>query len=213
MKNFRIRAFICCVLVLSMIAFTMAPVYAEGEKGSGTTLCCEVYVVSTQAGSGSGSSGGYGHSFIIVYNVSSSSIIVGHMAVPTGGSVTLGALGNRSTHYGIWYNIEGCYQISEISLCTALTQSELSTMNATINSGDYYNSLFHNCAHFAADVWNSVASSAYHISGGTPSALYTSINSKTGASTSFPNPIKTASDIAYQASSGVSYCPAGYYAH
>lgn len=209
MKRLRIQRFIISILVVSMVFLSLSNVLADDGKGSVNPYCCDMYVVSSPGSFSSSSTGNHGHAFIIVYNISTSPLVVGHMSVPAGGSVTVGIFGNRPAHAGVWYNIEGNHQISGISLSTALTASDLATVNSVINSGDYYNAITHNCAHFAASVWNSITASAYHISGITPTALYNSINSKAGASASFPLPTKTPSDVAYQAATGVIYDPSG----
>lgn len=173
-----------------------------------------ITVVSTSGGGALASVGYNDHSFIVIENISSSSITVGHMSVPAGSSVTVGTFGNRSTHTGIWYNIEGYTGVSYAcyGLTTGLTSSELSTVNSKINANDTW-TLTKNCSYFAKQVWNSIASSSYQISGGNPADIVTSIKSKQYYLTNPTIPSKSKSSIAYQTSSSITYSTAGATAH
>lgn len=133
------------------------------------------------------------------------------MSVPAGDSITFGTFGNRSHHVGIWYNIEGYYNnslpTSRVSLTTAITGSQLATMNGVITSIDSWGYL-NNCSSFASKVWNSI--STQQVSPGlipTPSTLSNSIKNYT-YTTNISIPPRSLSKIAYYGTSLV-YDPAG----
>lgn len=112
-----------------------------------------------------------GHSFLMVENISSSSITVGQMTVTSGNVLTVGTWGNKDGHKGIWYNLEsyfannGAYS-GRVSIEENLTSSELSTLNEFINDNDKW-TLFNNCSKFAREAWNSVSDT--QLSSGWPS--------------------------------------------
>lgn len=172
-----------------------------------------VWVVS-DAGEGLGESMGIdGHSFLIVENVSHSEITVGHYDLPVGETVTIGTFGNRDAHKGIWYNIEGYYERTEgypspYAAVTAVTGSELNTMNAAINGHDSW-SLLDNCSEFAADVWNSIAPSYVELRGGDPATMVTDIINCDYYDGRADIPTKSISEIARQTSSGIVYDRSG----
>lgn len=125
-----------------------------------------LFTVYANDGSGSSSFGWMGHCYISVENISDSTITVGRMLVPAGGSVVLGTWGNQSGHNGLWYNIESYqhYMLDNnhyngsVSLTMALTAPLLLTLNNEINS---YNNTWtwgENCTTFAKHTWNAVSS-------------------------------------------------------
>ena len=164
------------------------------------TMVAQVILYSTQNDD---------HSFLVVHNLTSSNIVVGHYTVPANKSVTIGTFGNISQHKGIWYNVEGVYSVSKhVSVAKYISSSQLNTMNNKINSNDTWE-LLKNCSSFASKVWNSISSTS--VSAGavpTPSTLAASIKSKFSSSyvTNRSIPTKTKNDICYHSSSGVVKC-------
>lgn len=135
---------------------------------------------------------------------------LGHYSVEPNESITIGTFGNRSAHKGIWYNIEGYINsnATRYSLATAVTGTQLVTLNNVINKNDSW-SLTDNCASFAKDVWNSIASTDYQISGATPTALSKKIRKKSGYITNTAIPIKEKRKIARQTSTSIVYDSTG----
>ena len=156
MKSKSIFRKISIVLFSIVLIFTLSiPSYAADTESRRIDFVATMQIVSF-AGGGPFSSVGYnGHSFLTFTNTSNSNITVGHMPVAPGESITIGTFGNRSAHSGIWYNIEGYCGVSSTSysLVTATTASELVSINAAINSHDYW-TVTSNCSSFARDVWN-----------------------------------------------------------
>lgn len=173
-----------------------------------------ITIVSVPGSSLSLVNGNYGHAFIIVRNDSSIQLTIGHMTVPAESAITIGTFGNRSTHDGIWYNIEGYHGVSGgYAASYSVPYDDLSALNDAINYHDSHSDLTDNCTHFAKDVWNSVVPSAYQVTGTMPSTLASSISSLDIATTSYSVPQKAITDIAYQTSTSVVYSTAGANQH
>lgn len=125
------------------------------------------------------------HSWIVVRNVSNENIVVGKMTIAPSTEISVGTWGNKSEHIGAWYNLEP-YMIKyskgytgRVSTTCNLTASKLATLSEFIRNNDKW-SLTNNCAAFAEDAWNKVASSS--ISAGiikTPKTLGENIKKKT----------------------------------
>jgi hypothetical protein len=207
-KRIRILIALCMALTMTMGLSQTANASIQID------FCATVSVVSYS--NGGFSSDFTGHSFLIVKNTGNSEITVGRMSVPINGSVTLGTFGNRSSHSGIWYNIEGYYSSSlpsnRVSLTTALTGSQLVTMNSIINSNDSW-AYLNNCSSFASKVWNSISNLT--ISPGaipTPSNLCNSIKNYSYV-TGITVPSKVISNIAYYNGTSIIYDSSGAYSN
>lgn len=157
-----------------------------------------------------------GHSFLLIHNYSYYPITIGHMTVGVGDYITNGTFDNRSAHHGIWYNIEA-YAINAVKQTTyarmsygLTSQSQVDTLNSTINSCDYYSYVpLFTCSSFARQCWNSVAPSSMQVSGNTPLLLKSSILSHGGVSSGLTDSPKADSTIAYQTTTGYITCPQG----
>ena len=137
------------------------------------------------------------------------------MQVPAESSITIGTFGNRSTHIGIWYNIEGYNQDSYNGLAASysIPYSDITVLNSTINSNDEYDGWTDNCTTFACDVWNAVVPDAYHVSGYYPADLENSINDLSFSTTSYTIPQKNINEIAYQTTTSIGYSTLGANRH
>ena len=128
-----------------------------------------------------------GHSWLYFENLTDKNITVGVYTLEPGKAVSVGTFKNtRSDGAGVYYNVEAyCtakYGSSgRVSLSETITASELAKVNGIINSNNTW-SLVHNCAWFAAKVWNSV-SDIDVFSGSTPSCLKTSMKVESGYKT------------------------------
>lgn len=137
-----------------------------------------VFADPTTGGTGSsgtdGSSAFGTHAFITVRNNSSANINVGKFSgIAPGKTMSIGTWGNKSEHKGLWYNLEA-YFISKyasygprVSISYGLTSSQLSTLNSFIINNDKWSTL-NNCSSFAVKAWNSIATTNYKLSAGTP---------------------------------------------
>ncbi len=205
----RILALFVSVILAFTTFVSTINLYASENVEPRISFCATLQIVScpnaTSINSGSGI---LGHSFLIVKNTGSTAITVGHMSVPVGKSITIGTYGNRSNHEGIWYNIEGYNGLSatRYGLTTALTGSQLNTLNKTINNNDTW-SLSKNCSYFAKTVWNSVSNVT--LSGTNPSSLANSIKKQSGYQTNLTIPSKGISAIARHTSNGIVYDKSG----
>lgn len=142
--------FLSVILAFSTLISTL-PAQASENVEPRISFCATLQIVSSpNATSIKSGSGFLGHSFLIVKNTGNATIKVGHMSVPVGNSITIGTFGNRDNHKGIWYNIEGYNGLNgtRYGLTTALTGSQLNTLNKTINANDKW-SLTRNCSYFA----------------------------------------------------------------
>ncbi|MGN1343403.1 MAG: hypothetical protein ACI4U3_02405 [Traorella sp.] len=146
------------------------------------------------------------HSWLVIKNVSGSTIQVGKMTVINGDSVSIGTFGNISQHKGIWYNIELALSVSTYVSITRTIESTsiLNTLNNKINSKDSW-SITNTCSKFAATVWNSVFDDKVS-TGILPSGLANSIKNY-NYSTNAAMPLKSTSSIYYHTSTGVVNCP------
>ena len=154
-----------------------------------------------------------GHAFLVFYNDSSQAVTIGRMSVGAGEYVTIGTYGNRSTHKGIWYNVEGYTQPADtISLAYSISSSQLATINSTINANDDYEDVTNNCCHFATRVWNAIVPSSLDVTGGLPDTLYNSVCSISGY-TNYSVPYKPIDSIAYQNGNTVTYDTSGASRH
>ncbi len=198
-------SFILAVIIL----LSFSTVAYANEIQPRITFVASIKVVSAPVSGSSGIAGVSGHSFIIVKNVSNSTIKVGHMSVSVGNSVTIGTYGNRSAHKGIWYNIEGYVGIkgTSYSLSTGLTSADLDSVNAVINNNDKW-SVTNNCSYFAKTVWNT-AYPTKKISGTDPLTLANSIKSKDSYITDISIPYKSKNKIARHTTSGYVYDSSG----
>lgn len=146
---------------------------------------------------------GDNHSWLVVKNTSSSSIYVGGYLLPANNTVTIGTWGNIKQHKGIWYNLEGYFNMaSHVSVSKNINNEELTKMNIIINMSDSWGYL-NNCSSFAKSVWNTISST--DVSAGsinTPSSLAKSIKSKFSSSYSnnYSIPSKTKSQLGYYSS-------------
>lgn len=202
--------FFCACLLFSFVTPVLA---VEVVPQSDFRIVIRVF--SIDGGFSSVLTQNFGHAFVMVSNDTADSITVGHMTVSSGESITVGTFGNCSTHKGIWYNIEAHNQpTGSVSVEYELTsQQQLNTLNRTINANDAHSDITNNCAHFAAKVWNSVTPSSMNISGGSPSALCESIEELSSYDTNHRIVSQPISRIAYQTSSGITYCSAGASIH
>lgn len=198
-----VKILITIMTVIFVFSYTTYA-YAD-EITPKLSFSATIQIVSRPSGSNSDSSGITGHSFLVVKNVGNSSIMVGHMSVPVGGSVTVGTFNTRENHKGIWYNYEGytgpkgtCYGFT-----TGLTGSQVATMNSTINAHNEW-TLTKNCSYFAKTVWNSV-NSTYKVSGTNPLTLANSIKKLQDYVKNPTIPSKEKSEIAMHTSNGVKY--------
>nr|WP_288976374.1 hypothetical protein [uncultured Blautia sp.] len=159
----------------------------------------------------SGSGIGFGHACLVFINRSHNTITVGNMSVYAGDAVTIGTFGNRSSHKGIWYNIEACKGMgsSYYGLTTAVTATELLNINNVINSNDSW-SVSNNCASFAVKVWNA-GNSGRPVSGNNPIELAGSITSYSDYNKNPEIPLRFQGDIARHTPNGVVFDPSGYY--
>ncbi len=125
------------------------------------------------------------HSWIVVRNVSNDDIVVGKMTIAPSTEIAVGTWGNKSEHIGVWYNLEP-YLINynagytgRVSITCDLTEDKLATLSQFIRNNDSW-SYTNNCAAFAEDAWNEVASTS--ISAGiikTPKTLGKNIKKRT----------------------------------
>lgn len=190
------------VFVKIIISFSLIfiGILSDISDVNAATYAAQVILYSTESNN---------HSFLVIYNKSSSSIKVGHHTVAKDGSCTIGTWGNIKEHVGIWYNLEGYYSMAKhVSVSKYITAAELSTMNSSINAYDKWN-IFVNCSSFATETWNSI--SDVKVSAGvvnTPASLASSIKSK------FPNsyvtnrsiPTKTRNNFYYHTSTSIVQC-------
>ncbi len=151
----------------------------------------------------SSSSSSLGHAFIVVTNLTTTNLTVGHMTVAPGENVSIGTYpddssfgSNSSYDRGIWYNREmygnngGTYGTygNATSIDTYLTQAELNSLNSFVkdSSNDAWD-LFNNCSRFAARAWNVVGE--FELSAGwpcTPAYLVNNIRTHNGYNTYDP---------------------------
>lgn len=128
------------------------------------------------------------HAWIVITNISKSTIQVGKLSVGVGESITVGTYGTDHGHAGIWFNYDGYFAHTEDaytdnnSYTMSISQSQLDTINSVIldSSNDTWTYL-NNCSTFSTEVWNSVASTTF--SAGiinTPKTLYNNIAKKSG---------------------------------
>ena len=157
---------------------------------------------------------GAGHSFVIIYNNTSSNITVGYYTLSPndcvsvglwqkgagGGSSSGGSSGNSSSgsssgadYNGIYYNKELYYYNFEETMIeperyeTNISTSTLAQIsNKIIAKNGTYSLITYNCAHFATEIWNMVDSSANWYTGWFrgPKALRTDIKNKYNGYTS-----------------------------
>lgn len=178
------KSLFCSMICLCM--FFMSVIHVDAA-----TYVANVRLYSTLADN---------HSWLVVKNTSSSSFYVGGYNLSPGSSVTIGTWGNINQHTGIWYNLEGYYNLStHVSVAKNITSSEVSDMNFTINNNDRWG-LLYNCSSFASSVWNAISSTK--VSAGlvnTPSNLAESIQSKFASSYSvnYSIPTKGSSSLCY----------------
>ncbi len=162
----KISCVVCGLVVLILILFAGFPIYACASTNS----CVATVVIFSSAGSDSTTSSGsigtltdFGHAFVLIENISNSTITVGKMSVGAGMSVTIGTWRNKDPHDGVWYNLESYVVTSNnayngrVSIEEDVTATELSAINSYINSNDEW-SLFSNCSTFASGLWNTISS-------------------------------------------------------
>lgn len=201
----RIISFILSIIIL----LSFSTIAYANEVQPRITFVASLEVISAPIAGSSGISGISGHSFIVVKNISSSTITVGHMPVSAGDSVTIGTYGNRNAHKGIWYNIEGYGGIKGTSyeLACALTSTDLYSVNTVINNNDKW-TVTNNCSYFAKTVWNT-AYPSNKISGTDPLTLANSIKSKNLCVTNPNIPYKAKNKIARHTTNGYVYDSSG----
>ncbi len=150
------------------------------------------------------------HSFIVVKNPTSSTLVIGNYQIAPFGSVTLGTWGNIKEHKGLWYNLEGFYgSSSRVSIVKAIDVTALNLMNGTIKSNNSW-SLLNNCSSFANKVWNSFSNQKVNAgTPNTPSKLAISIKSvfSSTSKTNVSIPSKTRSDFNYDSGTGLVSVP------
>lgn len=78
---------VAVLIVVSVVLLSALDVYAQQPYSNAEfAVCLDIISYSSPALTSDGS--GNGHSFIVVHNLNSYAIRVGHMSVPSNGSVT-----------------------------------------------------------------------------------------------------------------------------
>ena len=121
-------------------------VYATGERGKVAPMLAAE-----------------GHAYCSVQNISDSTITLGKgYELPAGTTVTI-ASWEFDAHGGIWFNIEPTYIdqgwfVKRKSITRNVDSAALGRMNEYLTNDDNDRwTLFHNCTHFAAELWNAAA--------------------------------------------------------
>lgn len=204
--------FLAAILALSVCGWSVAAAVSPRAEQAEFEVC--MYIVSYDAGEMVSSLDFTGHAFLLFENLGTVSVTIGHMPLPAGKSITVGTFGNREAHDGVWYNIEayGGQGISQVNCALGYTLSEeqADIVSQTINANDYW-SLSFNCAGFAKEVWNSVATGTYQVTGWTPALLCSSIQSKANHINYLYIPVKGESAIARQTPTSYVYDSSGKY--
>lgn len=208
MKKFAKKAISFFLALCFLLSFTVSA-YANSIQPR-ISFAASLQVVSNPTTISISSATG-GHAFIVVKNEGNTTITVGHMSVPAGGSVTLGTYQNRSAHKGLWCNIEGYATKTGTSyaLTCGLTGSELAKVNEVINANDTW-TIIKNCAYFAKTVWNAAYPTG-KISGVNPTTLAASIKNQDNYITNPTIPRKNKSEIARHTPTGIIYDSSGAY--
>ncbi len=127
-------------------AIALLTVYATGERGKVAPLLAAE-----------------GHAYCSVKNISEDTITLGRgYELPAGTTVTI-ASWEFDAHGGIWFNIEPTYIdqgwfVKRKSITRSVDTAALDRMNDYLNDVDNDRwTLFHNCTHFAAELWNAAA--------------------------------------------------------
>ncbi len=217
-KTFLSVIILCGVLLQSEVVF--ASENSVNNTNSAIVVNMKIVSVPGNISIQSSSTNPFGHAFLVFENKSTIPVTIGHMTIPVNDYITLGIFNNRSSHVGIWYNVEG-FNLPAIYFAgcgihsyNIQSSSQVATVNAVIGSSDYYVQSTHNCCHFAEDVWNSVTPSDMHVYGIMPLTLKNSILSH-GGSTTIPLPpnAKSIYSIAYHTSTGYVFDTSGAYAN
>ena len=216
----RKRAF-TLLLTIAMMFSSLFSTYAYASEGgmkakrsySEFTITIVSYTPKSGA---SGTSSGFGHSFILLHNNSSIPVTVGHMYVPAGDYVSVGIFDKEHApnkdHAGVWYNREAwsmslVKQQNYIAISYDLTDRQVAILSDYINSNDRYVFPTYTCSTFAVGCWNKVVPSAYQIVASTmdPLTLVNYISGLGLPDATLPSKDKAKSTIAYQTPTGVAY--------
>jgi len=127
-------------------AVALVSVYATGERGkvSPGLMAC-------------------GHAYTSVENITDTPIVLGYgYVLPAGATVTI-ASWEFDAHGGVWFNIEPTYInqgwfTARKSVTRHVNADGLERINEYLTTDDTDDwTLFHNCTHFAAGLWNAAA--------------------------------------------------------
>ncbi len=179
------------ILLFSFISFSIPQdVYASDSVAY-------VYIVSYSQTAGSSAGGLGGHSFLVVKNLTSDTITVGHYNLGGEHIMSIGSWGNISDGAYAYYNIEKYRMVNDIWSYTpsvyvraAVSQSQLDKLSTAINNNYTWTSTL-NCSRFARYCWNSMfsSSSSYHIDASstieTPVQIYNKIQARSDCRSNF----------------------------
>ena len=147
---------------------------------------------------GSGSSSSFtnlGHSWLMVTNLSGSTVNIAGINVAGGKSITAStwdeSVDVSREHKGLWLNLDSKLNsnginLQNVSIQLPLRQIDLNTVNTNIKNNDKWGYLT-NCSTFASKIWNSIASSSSKVDAGainTPASLAKNIT-KVGEAESY----------------------------
>lgn len=188
------------LIILCLVVFSTVPISVKSESVEPRANIAQVTIYSTTANH---------HSWLVVKNVSSSPITIGHYYLYPNTSVSIGTWGNISQHKGIWYNLESALGNSNFSTHVSISRyitssSQLNSFNTAINSSDGW-SLANTCSYFSGYVWCQTFSDKVNV-GSSPSLLANSIKSLGGYTTNRSIPTTSYSNVYYHTSSGKVQC-------
>lgn len=144
-------------------------------------VCSDPSTESVSSSTGLQSTLGH-HSWLVISNLTNSSIYIGGLSVPAGEMYSFGTW-TGELHDGIYFNEEGLYY-NEFSNSSkyygrTITQAELNIITTAVSSQEYDKwSRTYNCSSFAQDIWNITAQDNEKVSAGlinTPKSLAQSI--------------------------------------
>ena len=162
-KSLKKGSVLILATMMAVIMCGVAVINPFTASANGYVAQVSVYAYDGNGGSSSINIFNQGHAWLVVDNISDSSIVVGRMTIPAGGTVSIGTFGPLYGRSGLWYNLEGYRYLYEgdfngrVSLTKSITSSELSTMNVKINSYNDTWNILDNCSSFAKNVYNTVS--------------------------------------------------------
>ena len=109
-----------------------------------------------------------GHTFFSIENLTNNNLKLSKMTIKPNSTISFGTWPVLE-HFGVWYNLESNYIAQHdrfngrLSITIGINNEDINSISQFIENNDRWTPI-HNCAYFAVNIWNMVATNSEYIS-------------------------------------------------